>query len=458
MLNLYWKIFLAFWFTTVLIVFGALWISHYLPVSKGFIPPPPAKELIKRSNHIVRKNDADALQRWQTKLREKHNVFIYQFDHEEQPLFNREALTLNNEELAKLLETRRRFARLEKKRRTYFYSNLRSQQNDATKIILSVPRAKGHFEELFMKSLALRLTIAFVLSGLLCFFLARYFTIPIQRLRRAMQQVSAGDYSVRTMTENQKAHNDELKLLAQDFDNMTEKVEQTLHSQARLIKDVSHELRSPLARLQVALGLAQQRGVEAVMPELQVIENEVIAIDELIEQILSLPQQNLVLDDAVDIIGLVQHCIDNCKKEATDRSIKFDYKHEDIEAIVATRGRLLDSALENILRNAVNYSPDDGVITVRCQTIGDSYQISVTDQGQGVGTEQLSHLFEPFYRTSEARDRNSGGHGLGLAIAKRSILLHRGDIHAKNVSERTEDNSVSSGISGLEVIISLPAI
>lgn len=453
MLNLYWKIFLAFWFTCVLIVFGALWLSHYLPINKGFTPAPPEREIVSHTRHIIKMEDPEALQHWVTILREKHNVFLYQFDKQGEALFNRETLPLTDVELNRLLNTKRRFARLNKGRRLYNASIIKRHQRSGARIILSIPHTRGHFAQLLMKSLALRLGIAFVLSGILCFVLARYFTIPIQRLRNAMQQVSAGDYSVRTMTSSQKVHNDELKLLAQDFDSMTEKVEQTLLNQARLIKDVSHELRSPLARIQVALGLAQQRGVDEVAPELHVIENEVQAIDELIEQILSLPQQNIELDDAVDVIGLLKHCIDDCALEAANKSVHFDFKHDDIEAIIATRGRLLDSAFGNILRNAVNYSPENGLITVNCSTLNDHYLVNISDQGKGVSNDQLTHLFEPFYRTSEARDRNSGGHGLGLAIAKRSVLLHHGEIIASNISDDHTDGEVS----GLKVTISLPA-
>lgn len=454
MLNLYWKIFLAFWFTCVLIVFGAFWLSHHLPVNERFIPPPPAKDIVSRTRTVIDKEDPEALQRWITILRERHNVFLYQFDKQGQPLFNRETLPLNDAELNKLINTRRNYSRLDKKRRMFFSSSIKRRQRNGPRVILSIPHNRGQFEQLLMKSLALRLGIAFVLSGFLCFALARYFTIPIQRLRNAMQQVSAGDYSVRTMTDGHKAHKDELKLLAQDFDRMTEKVEQTLHNQARLIKDVSHELRSPLARLQVALGLAQQRDIVEISPELQVIENEVQAIDELIEQILSLPQQSLTLDDAVDIIGLLDHCIDNCSQEASDKAVQFEFDHDLTEAIVSTRGRLLSSAFENILRNAVNYSPHNGLIKLNCTAKGSGYEVTIIDQGPGVDDTQLNHLFEPFYRTSEARDRNSGGHGLGLAIAKRSVLLHRGEIAASNMKNKR----AGSGTSGLKVTIHLPAL
>ena len=458
MLNLYWKIFLAFWLSTLLMVGGAFWLSQYIPVNHSFEPGPPPHALAREARRVLRSGDAEEFNRWRSELKRRHHVEFFLFGHNGSALFDVGKSPYSAEEWREFLQvlSQARGNTLSRGRHIYISRmthrrSLRRLHQDIVQYVMKVPAPKSEFERLFIRNASIRFGIAVIISGILCYLLARYFTIPISRLRTAMNQVSAGDYSVRTMPDSD-AGNDELKLLALDFDRMTSKVEDTLSNQARLIKDVSHELRSPLARLQAALGLAQQKcaSLESasngnVYTELSRIETEVQAIDELIEQILSVPQQNLELNDAVDLTGLLTHCIDNASASAAQKSARILFNTDLAEAVVTTRGRLLNSVFENLLHNAIRFAPEGSDIRVSLSHNDANYLVTVEDSGPGVGEEHLDKLFEPFYRASEARERDSGGHGLGLAIVERNVRLHKGYVLARNAEA-----------GGLSVTVSLP--
>lgn len=457
MLNLYWKIFLAFWLSTLLMVGGAFWLSQYIPVNNRFEQGPPPRALAREARRLLRSGDTEEFERWATQLKRRHHVEFFLFGHKGNALFDATRSPYSAQEWHEFLKVlaNARGNSLAKGRHIYISRStnhrvFQRNQNDVARYVMKVPAPKSEFERLFIRNASIRFGISVVISGLLCLLLARYFTVPIRRLRSAMNQVSAGDYGVRTMVGND-AGNDELKLLAADFDRMTEKVEDTLGNQARLIKDVSHELRSPLARLQAALGLAQQKSAsnhnrQDISAELNRIESEVQAIDELIEQILSLPQQNIALTDALDVKGLLTHCIDNSLASAAAKNLAIELDTELEEAVVATRGRLLNSVFENLLQNAIRFAPDNSKVTVMLTEQNQHYHITVQDQGPGVDAHHLEKLFTPFYRASEARERDSGGHGLGLAIAERNVRLHKGEIMAENLTPH-----------GFSVRVSLPS-
>ena len=457
MLNLYWKIFLGFWLTTLIMLGGAFALSHYIPVNKNFEPGPPPRALAHKARSILRHGDLNEFSSWAAQVSHEHNVDLYLFGKNSEFLFKVDESPFDAEQWPAFIKELKaqRGRGINRGGRHYTLTAIKRSRfamhdTEAEKLVISGPSARGEFARLFIRNAGIRFGIAVIISGFICFWLARYFTVPIGRLRKAMKTVADGDYSVRTM-EQAKVGKDELSLLAQDFDRMTEKVQQTLDAQARLIKDVSHELRSPLARLQVALGLAQQKmtatqdnsGKINVDAELQKIDDEVHAIDDLVEQILSLPQRDLPLNDAIDLTGLLEHCVRDAV--TGDCSVQVLLNSSVKEAVVATRGRLLNSVFENIISNAIRFSPPQSEVQISLEQSGQEYIIKIRDSGPGVEPVHLKHLFEPFYRTSEARERDTGGHGLGLAIAQRNVLVHQGQIEATNVEP-----------TGLEIRISIP--
>jgi two-component system, OmpR family, sensor kinase len=291
------------------------------------------------------------------------------------------------------------------------------------------------------------LAIALLVSTVICFFLTRHLVNPIDRLRQATREMSAGNLSVR-MAPRLKGRQDDLALLAADFDNMAERVQSLLESKQQLLRDVSHELRSPLTRLQLALSLARREdgGVER---QLTRIENEADRLEQLIARILKLVRlerpASAFQGVPVDVGKLLETITEDVGIEAEARSCTVAVR---ITGVLEVSGdpELLRNAFENVIRNAVRYGPSGSTVLV---TAGreDWIQVTVRDHGPGVPEKDLKLIFEPFYRVDAARDRAGGGEGLGLAIAARAIVVHGGSIEAHNVPE-----------GGLEVSMRLPGL
>ena len=298
------------------------------------------------------------------------------------------------------------------------------------------------------KFLLPRLAALLALVGVLTFLLARRLTAPLETLRAATRRLAAGNLAARVgppMTRRR----DELGDLAGDFDTMAERLQALLESQKRLLRDVSHELRSPLARLGVALELARRGEKDEREEALDRIGLEADRLNGMIGQLLTLSRLETgaesLAEEKVELDQLLRAVVDDARFEARRRGIEIDL--ETVGGCTVTGAPdLLRSALDNALRNAVRYSPEDGRVRVTLAPgeAGEAH-ISVADQGPGVPEADLPHLFEPFFRTGAARDRGSGGTGLGLAIAAAAIRAHGGRADAAN---RTPH--------GLEVHIELP--
>jgi signal transduction histidine kinase len=285
----------------------------------------------------------------------------------------------------------------------------------------------------------LRILAVLLTVGALCYGLARYIVSPVVKLRGVTRQVAGGDLSARVGPLLGKRR-DELAAMGHDFDTMATRVETLVRVQQRLIRDISHELRSPLARLNVALDLARKRaGVEATSA-LDRIEREARRLNEMIGQLLTLARWESGMDEArrrtsVDLAQLVEEVVADANFEAghTDRAVRVTRCDSCRVAGVAP---LLRSAIENVVRNAVHYTPAHTLVDValQCRVVGDMgvAVISVRDHGAGVPAEALADIFRPFYRVADARDRASGGTGLGLAITERAVRLHDGSVTAAN--------------------------
>jgi len=292
---------------------------------------------------------------------------------------------------------------------------------------------------------------ALIITGaLLCYLLSRNITLPVLQLRTLTSRFSRGDFSARMTLENVLDRKDEIGGLARDFNQMASRIEMLVKAQHRLIGDVSHELRSPITRLRLALGLARRRKDADVSMSLARMEREVERLDTLIAQLLTLSRLESLTQpphmETLDLSALLKEVSADADFEAAsmDRSLRI---LECVECRMFGARDLIRSALENVVRNALKYSyPNTGVIVrlIRDDGYGTA-MIIVQDEGPGVPAETLSHIFEPFYRVDEARDRQSGGTGLGLAITHRIILLHGGSVSAANRET-----------GGLEVRITLP--
>jgi two-component system sensor histidine kinase CpxA len=285
------------------------------------------------------------------------------------------------------------------------------------------------------------LIIALAVSAAVCLFLARYLASPVDRLRLATRQLASGDLNIRVLPAL-KGRQDDLGLLAADLDAMAERLRQLLEGKQQLLRDVSHELRSPLARLQLALSLAR-RDELASERHIARAAYEADRLEQLIARTLKLvrlerPVHELE-QERVDLPELLRTIAADVAIEADARGCLVNvealgalYVHGDPE--------VLRSAFENVIRNAVRYSPPDAVIAISARPVheagrGESVEVQVRDQGPGVPEKDLGLIFEPFYRVDAAREhRSAGGEGLGLAIAARAVALHRGRIEAQNAA------------------------
>jgi two-component system sensor histidine kinase CpxA len=296
----------------------------------------------------------------------------------------------------------------------------------------------------------------------MCYLLAWSMTSPVTRLRKAAQSLAAGDLSARTGAPV-SGRRDEMTELMRDFDRMAERIEGLVDSQSRLLKDVSHELRSPLARLSVALGLARQRATPVVAPELESslnrIELEADRLNQLIQRLLTISRLESGTDGlrktTLSLRELVEQVAHDAEYENPGRGCRVtslvDMPADAAdEFLVEADSNLLRSAVENVIRNATRYTAEGTTVEVRLErqqaANGQEIVVRVLDSGPGVPDEALQKIFEPFYRLDDARNRQTGGAGLGLSIADRAIRLHGGQLRASNRKE-----------GGLEVEIRIPA-
>jgi len=284
-----------------------------------------------------------------------------------------------------------------------------------------------------------RLCAILLIGGTLCYLLARYLTAPVANLRAATQALSKGNLSARVSPMMGKRR-DELATLGADFDVMAERIESLVSAQRRLLGDISHELRSPLARLSVALELARQRAGNDATASLDRIEREAESLNEMIGQLLTITRleggAGELRRSEVDLERLVREVADDADFEAQSRNRAVRVNECSAYAVVTGDEKLLRSAVENVVRNAVRHTAagTEVEINLQCEQNGDEphAEISVRDHGMGVPASALTEIFRPFYRVGEARDRQTGGAGLGLAITARAIRLHGGTVIATN--------------------------
>ncbi len=298
------------------------------------------------------------------------------------------------------------------------------------------------------------LIIAIISSGLVCYVLAWLMTKPIVRLRAATQQLAAGDLTARAGAPAARRH-DEIAGLMRDFDAMAERLEKLVRAQSRLLNDISHELRSPLARLNVALGLARQRSGPESATMLERIELEASRLNELIGRILTLARledgEQKVPRTVVPLNELLLNVAEDAEFEAQARHCHVRCSIPEGEWGVPGDASLLHSAVENVVRNAIRYTREGSSVDVRLERstgpAGVEAVLRVSDSGPGVPEDALDKLFEPFYRIDDARGRLTGGVGLGLAITDRAVRFHGGRVTAFNRAE-----------GGLTVEIRLPVV
>ncbi|WP_261450197.1 ATP-binding protein [Serratia liquefaciens] len=262
--------------------------------------------------------------------------------------------------------------------------------------------------------------------------LAWNLTRPMRKLRDGFDRVAQGDLSVRLFPAMRRRH-DELSEVARDFDSMAERLELLVSAREQLLHDVSHELRSPLARLQLAIGLARQNAGN-VESSLQRIEHEAGRLDKMIGELLALSRaesNSLPDEEYFDLYGLVDAVVSDARYEAQIPGVEIVLQaSSDVEYTVKGNAELMRRAVDNIVRNALRFSSHGQRVTVVLTRIDQLFQIEVSDQGPGVEESKLSSIFDPFVRVKSAM--SGKGYGLGLAITRKVVLAHGGQVEARN--------------------------
>ena len=284
--------------------------------------------------------------------------------------------------------------------------------------------------------------LALLLSSLI---ISYYITRPIRSLRRTTQSLGERDLSARV--DNSVAERkDAIGELGRDFNRMAQRLDETSRSQHQLLRDVSHELRSPLARIQMANTLAEQK--TGTSNELTRIELETLRLDSLIETILRLTR----LNDMPELVFSPTNIEELFNEIVNDAQYEYQETEKKISVQVATGLALFDadyenlsSALENILRNAMYYTADPSTVSITAKQVQNTVELKISDQGPGVPESDLKRLFEPFFRSDTSRNEKTGSNGVGLAITHRIIELHQGKVWAEN----------NSG-GGLSITVQLP--
>jgi two-component system OmpR family sensor kinase len=277
--------------------------------------------------------------------------------------------------------------------------------------------------------------IGFTLGVIFASALALYLSRPIKALRTGLDAFAAGNLRVR-LGDMIGKRRDEISDLARDFDGMADKVEHLINTREQLLNDVSHELRTPLTRLRLAIALARQRP-EKTAAALDRVESEAKRLDEMVDELLTLSRMESGAADLqghFDLLELMQKLIADARFESGSAAqVKFEAffdadvpANNSIHNSILGNAELIRRAIENVVRNAIRFSPDHGTISISLTQAANQASILIEDEGPGVSDEALTTLFEPFVKGG------SDGFGLGLAIARRAVLAHGGSIYAEN--------------------------
>jgi signal transduction histidine kinase len=290
-----------------------------------------------------------------------------------------------------------------------------------------------------------------VSSAGLSYVIARYLSRPISDLRRAATRLAKGDLTVRVGAKF-AGRRDEAADLVREFDQMADRFAALIEAQRRLIGDVSHEIKSPLARLNMALGLARRDAERHAPKQFERIQREIDNISRLVGELLTLASLDAgagtALHNRVNLGEIIAEVVADIAFEFPDRACDMVFAKPDQDIVVAGDRALLGRTVENLLHNAVFYTAAGAAIEIRCEFAAAGWvRVTILDHGPGVPEASLAHLFDPFYRVDDARTRQTGGTGIGLAICRRTVELHKGSISARNVVPH-----------GLAVVMDLPQV
>jgi len=447
MRSLFLKIFLSFWVAQALFVVLAIAIAFWLrPYRETAAWDALEAKVLKESLETYQTSGPEAVGRYLTDLQASQHMRAFLFDEEGKEISGGRPPDFVQNFQHGRPSPPAGYLRISPER--FLRQTSAVVNGHRYTLVMSLPPTRSSFFS--ARSVpGLWILIAVVSSGLVCYPLARYMTRPVVKLRSAAQKLAAGDLSARAGT-SESRRKDEIAELVRDFDSMAGRLEAMVKAQSRLWSDISHELRSPLARLSVALELARQRSGAGANGALERITLESERLNELIGRLLTIAR----LDSGEDKIEKLPIPLEELVCEvAKDAEFEAQSRHCHVKFMaredftVMGNATLLRSAVENVVRNAIRYTKEgtNVEIMLRNDDRANSALLTIDDSGPGVPPDAVDKIFRPFYRIDDARGRQTGGVGLGLAITERSVLLHGGTVRALNRPE-----------GGLRVEIRLP--
>lgn len=451
MSRLFWKIFLAFWLAMALLIGSLAWVNARIMSQIGLDHPEDIDRVVINRLALMQAAIERRGMRARSTLRgprfdadARDRRMVYVLDSAGREIDDRPLPPLIRRALDPLPEHNSDIRMIEP---GIYHVTSQNRDGEWFHLVAISPRAPSLLS-LSRTGIVLRLILALMASAAVSLVLARSLTRPLARIRSAANALASGDLDARVGSLGKRR--DELSELAADFDHMADQLKAALIRQQRLLRDVSHELRSPLTRIQVASELARQRlepllaniGSAESLMELEHIEADVQRLDRLIGDALQLARHDRSLQAQLDPVHqaptapfdlgeLIARIVERARIESTHRGIELDV-HLDKAIIVEASEALIDTAIENVLRNAIAYSPEHSRIDIVLSTTSEHALITIEDRGPGVPESQLDLIFDPFYRVCEAREHRSGGTGLGLSIAQRALHTQGGQIRASN--------------------------
>jgi len=451
--RLFWKLFFAIWFSQLTAVIGVgsvFWVHHYFrdreAISNSVNLHGPSAHEVAAALAVLRAGGVSALRDLELETQHEFHQPVYAVDEQGVDILERPLSATDWENVLRLLHEGR------------YPQQIRTlQANDGHRYVLFVPEHAQKFDLKLPPHRAgpfpskptllpvLPVIMGLITSLLISAVLAWYLAKPIRYLRAGFESLANNQFHTQVSLAMGRRR-DELADLGREFDRMAHQITTLMAAQRHLLHDVSHELRSPLARLQAAIGLARQQP-NKIDTSLDRIEREAGRLDELVGEVLTLSRleagvSNTVKDE-FDLTELLESVIEDARFEASAKNVAVNYLENHAIRINAD-AELIHRALENILRNAIKHTPPGLSVQVNIDASLDSrqMQIRIADQGPGVPDEQLTSIFEPFFRGGGS---SQNGFGLGLAIARRAVEVHGGSITARNKPE-----------GGLEIEMVLP--
>ncbi|MBN8727477.1 MAG: HAMP domain-containing protein [Xanthomonadales bacterium] len=451
MRRLFWRLFAAFWIATVSVLVAFAWLStsrfenERIPGLGITRLQAAMDDQVGRTSRELRREGEDSTRQWLHAAASSGPLGVYVFTANGAELLGRTPspairgaaeAALADPESARGNDDARLRARAIRTRDGRSYAIVAAMEGNFFTRLLS--RRPGWFWT--------NIGVAMIVSALFALLLAWYVAAPLTRIRTSTRRFAGGDLDAR-VGRLRFGRSAEVVALAAEFDAMAARIKTLVESQRRLVRDVSHELRSPLARQRVALELARDGDAAEVAASLDRIEREADRLEAMLAQSLELSRLETTVHAAGDDIALdqvLEDVITNADYEGAPRGRKVVMAECERVHLGGSQAAL-HSAFENVIRNALAHTADGSTVAVRLRRAGNAAEVRVRDHGPGVRPSDLERIFEPFFRTDSARTLGRGGTGLGLAIARRAIERHGGRIEARNCED-----------GGLEVVIRLP--